>query len=243
MKRSFIPVLMTSLLFIAHSTFAQNPPISDRNLILTEGIAEVRGQNDSARISIAVVTDGQNLEQTSSKNANKTKTVLTSIKGFNIKKLKLKTSNYRVTPQRDHKARPPKIKGYEVHNAIEVTLEEFETEHLSKYVSKIVGKAMESGANNIHGIQFYIKNKEPLEKEALTQATQEAIARARTLAKAADVKLKRIASLSTHPIHVPPRPYILRAANMKAEAGAAAPPIEIGESQIRVQVSLAYEIE
>ena len=173
----------------------------------------------------------------------KTKTVLTTIKGFNIKKLKLKTSNYRVTSQRDHKARPPKIKGYEVHNAIEVTLEEFEPEHLSKYVSKIVGKAMESGANNIHGIQFYIKNKEPLEKEALTQATQEAMARARTLAKAAGVKLKRIVSLSTHPIHMPPKPHMFREAAMKTEAGALAPPIEIGESRIRAQVTLAYEIE
>jgi uncharacterized protein YggE len=30
---------------------------------------------------------------------------------------------------------------------------------------------------------------------------------------------------------------------MKAEAAAVAPPIEIGESQVRVQVSVAYEIE
>jgi uncharacterized protein YggE len=35
---------------------------------------------------------------------------------------------------------------------------------------------------------------------------------------------------------------MLRAAGMKTEASAA-PPIEIGESQIRIQVSIAYEIE
>lgn len=234
---------MVCLLSVAHSTFAQSPPASDRNLVLTQGTAEVMGQNDSAKISIAVVTDGRNLEQVSSENAGKTKGVLKAIKGLDIKNLKLKTSNYRVTPQKDYKARPPMIKGYEVHNAIELKLEGFEAEHLSKHVSKIVGKALESGANNIHHIHFYIKNKEPLEKEALTQATQEAMDRARTLAQAAGVKLKRIASLSTHPIHMPPRPYTFRAADMKAEAAAGAPPIEIGESQIRVQVSVAYEIE
>ena len=130
-----------------------------------------------------------------------------------------------------------------MHNAIEVTLEGFEPENLSKHVSKIVGKALKSGSNNIHHIQFYIKNREPLEKEALTQATQEAIDRARTLAKAAGVKLKRIASLSTYPIHIPPRPHMFRAADMKTQATAVAPPIEIGESQIRVRVSVAYEIE
>ena len=242
MKKAYVPVLMAGLLFIAHSTFAQSSPASDRNLILTEGKAEVTGQNDSARISVAVLTDGRNLEQVSSVNAGKSKEVLEVIKSLNIRNLKLKTSNYRVTPQRDYKARPPKIKGYEVYNAIEVTLEGFEPEHLSKHVSKIIGKALESGANNINHIQFYIKNREPLEKEAIIQATQKAMDRAGTLAKAAGVKLKRIVSLSTYPIHMPPRPQF-RAVTMKTEAAAGAPPIESGESQICVQVSIAYEIE
>lgn len=242
MKIAFIPVLTVSLLLMAHSTLAQCPSASDRNLILTQGMAEVMGQNDSARISVAVVTQGRNLEQVSSENAGKTKAVIQAIKGLNIKDLKLKTSNYRVTPQRDYKARPPKIKGYEVHNAIEITLEGFEPEPLSKNVSMMIGKALESGSNNINHIQFYIKNKSALEKEALKQSTQQAMDRARTLAEAAGVKLKRIVSLSTQPIHIPTRQHMLRAAGMKTEASAA-PPIEIGESQIRVQVSIAYEIE
>jgi uncharacterized protein len=243
MKRVFIPFLMASLLFIAHSTFAQCQSASDRNLILTEGIAEVTGQNDSAKISIAVVTNGKNLEQVSSDNDSKTKAVLKAIKGLNIKNLKIKTSNYRVTPQKSYKARPPEIKGYEVHNVIEGKLEEFEPEHLPKHVSNIVGKALESGANNIHHIQFYIKNKELLEREALTQATQKAMERARVLAKAAGVKLKRIVSLSTHPVHMSAKPQMFMKAAMKTEAGAQAPPIESGESQIRAQVTVAYEIE
>jgi uncharacterized protein YggE len=242
MKKTFILLFVVSLLFMAHSSFAQCPSASDNHLILTEGTAEVTGQNDSAKISVAVVTDGRNLEQVSAENAAKTKEVLKAIKDFQIENLRLETSSYRVTPQKDYKARPPEIKGYEVHNAIEVTLEGFESEPLSKHVSKIIGKALESGANNIQQIQFYIKNKESLEKQALTQATQEAIGRARILAEAAGVKLKRIASLSTRPIHIPPTP-LFREAAMQSEAGTAAPPIEIGESQIRVQVTVAYEIE
>ncbi len=242
MKSAFILVLTACFVFVANPVFAQFPDASDRNLILTEGTAEVMGQNDSAKISIGVVTQGRKLEQVSSENAGKTESVIAAIKRLNIKNLKLKTSNYRVTPQKDYKVRPPKIKGYEVNNAIEVTLEGFEPEHLSKHVSRIVGKALESGANNIQHLQFYIKNKSELEKKALTQATQEAIDRARTLAEAAGVKLKRIASLSTHPVYMPPRPHTLRAAEMKAEATTLSPPIEIGESHVRVRVSIAYEI-
>ena len=242
MKKAFIPVLTVSLLLMAQSAFTQCPSARDRNLILTDGMAEVTGQNDSAKVSVAVVTQGQNLEQVSSENASKTKAVIHAIKDLNIKDLKLNTSDYRVTFQRDYKARPPKIKGYEVHNVIEITLEGFEPEPLSKNVSMMIGKALESGSNTINHIQFYIKNKSALEKEALKKSTRQAMDRARTLADAAGVKLKRIVSLSTQPIHIPTRQPMLRAAGMKSEASAA-PPIEIGESQIRVQVSIAYEIE
>ncbi len=244
MKRGYIHgLLLASLLLIAPSGFAQSLPSSDRNLILTEGIAEVTGQNDSAKISVAVVTEGQNLEQVSSENARKTEAVLNAIRGLKIKGIKLKTSSYRVTPRKDYKARPPKIKGYEVHNTAEVVMEGFEPEHLSKHVSKVIEKALGSGSNTIDHIQFYIKNKKPLETQALIQATQDALDRARTLAEAAGVKLKRVALLTTYPIHMPPRPNLFRAAEMKAETSAMAPPIEAGEGQIRVRVSVAYEIE
>ena len=242
MKKAFILGLTACFCLVANSVFAGSPAASDRNLILTEGTAEVRGQNDSAKIFIAVVTEGRKLEQAGSENANKTKTILTTLKGLNIKHLKLETSNYRVSLQKDYKARPPKTKGYEVNNGIEVTLEGFEPESLSKHVSRIVGKALESGANTIQRIQFYLKDKLILEKKALKLATQEAMERAKILAEAAGVKLKGIVSLSTQPMYSPPQPYMLRAADMKAEAGSMAPPIETGESHIRVQVSLAYEI-
>jgi uncharacterized protein YggE len=242
-KGTIVLFVMMSLLFLPYAGFAQSPPVRERNLIFTEGVAEVMGQNDSAKISIAVVTDGKNLEQISAENARKTKQILKVIKRLDSTGLKLETSNYRVTPQKDYKARPPEIKGYEVYNAIEVTLENMEPENLSTRCSKIVGQALENGANTIHTINFYIKNRASLEKEALTQATKEAIARAETLAQAAGVQLKRIATLSTHPIQPPPRPNRYRTALMESDAAEGAPPIEIGESQIRVQVSLAYEIE
>ncbi len=243
MKKAFILVLTACFCLVANFVFAGLPAASDRNMILTEGTAEVTGQNDSAKIFVAVVTDGRKLEQAGSENADTTKAVITAINGLNIKHLKLETSNYRVTPQRDYKARPPKITGYEVSNAIVVTLEGFETEPLSKHVSKIVGKALESGSNAIQRIQFYLKDKSALEKKALKLATQEAMERAKTLAQAAGVTLKGIVSLSTQPMYSPPQPHMLRAAEMKADAGAMAPPMEIGESRIRVQVSIAYEIE
>ena len=99
MKKVFVAIVMASSLLMAHSAFAGAgcPGESNRNVILTEGMAEVTGQNDSARISVALVDEGPVLEKVSSENAAKTKAVLNAIKGLNIKDLKFKTANYRVT--------------------------------------------------------------------------------------------------------------------------------------------------
>ena len=242
MKKAFTLIITACLCLVANSAFAGPPDVSDRNLILTEGTGEVMGQNDSAKIFIAVVTEGRTLEKVASENADKTNAVLTAIKDLNIKHLKLETSNYHVTPQRDYKARPPQIKGYEVNNSIVVTLEGFKAEPLSKHVSRIVGKALGSGSNSIQRIQFYLKDKLALEKKAITLATREAMERAKTLAEAAGVKLKGIVSLNTQPTYASPRPHMLRTAEMNSGEGTVAPPMEIGESRIRVQVSIAYEI-
>jgi len=157
MKKRTVPILLASLLLVAHSGLAQSTAAPGRNLIMTDGTADVSGQNDSAKISIAIITEGESLVPAASKNDAKTK--------------------------------------------------------------------------------------ESLENEALKQAVQQAVQRAKTMAEAAGVKLRRIVSLSTQPIQIPPQPHLLRAVEMKAEADAAAPPMEIGESRIRVQVGIIYEIE
>ncbi|MBT6341356.1 MAG: SIMPL domain-containing protein [Desulfobacula sp.] len=243
MKKIFILTLLIGIFlnpFIASAEFA---PASDRNLILTDGTAEVIGANDSVRISISVVTEGWNLKMVNAANMNITEKVLLAVKMLNIERLTLKTIDFRVTPQRDYKAKPPKIKGYEVHNGVAVILEKFAPDQLSMHASIIIAKALENGANNIHSIKFYIKNRTLLENKALAHATEKAIARAQTLAKAAGVKLKQIVSLSSYPVRKPPRPNMLRSAGIQAKTEAMAPPMEPGESRIQAQVSLAYEIE
>jgi len=186
------------------------------------------------------VTRGVNLEQVARENDAKTRVVLKSIKDLPLDNLKRKTVGYRVSPQRNYKVRPPKIEGYEVSDMVEVVLEGMTPEQLSRHVSDIFGLALQNGANNIESVRFYIQHRESLENQALKQATRQAIERAHTLAAAAGVKLGRLVSLSTGAAQVKPQLDLLRAAEIRT---AAAPPIESGESRIRVQVAVAYEIE
>ncbi|WP_457551364.1 SIMPL domain-containing protein [Desulfobacula sp.] len=243
MRKIFILMLLAGVFLNPLFVLAESVPASDRNLILTDGTAEVIGENDSVRIVIAIVIQGRNLEMVSAENMDKTGNVILAVKSLNMEHLTLKTIDYRVTPQRDYKAKPPKIKGYEVHNGVAVILEGFTPDQISAHASIVVAKALENGANNIHSIKFYIKDRTLLENKALARATRQAITRAETLARAAGVKLKRIVSLSTYPVYTPPIPNMLRSAGIQRKTEAMAPPMESGESRIRVQVSLAYEIE
>jgi uncharacterized protein YggE len=243
MERKIGCILFLCLLFYLLVSCSQYTCASEQRLILTEGTGAVTGQNDSAKITIAILSEGQDLEQTSTENALRTKSVLGAIEGLHIEGLKQKTAGYRVSPQKDFKARPPKIKGYEVYNGVEITLEGYQPEELAGHVSMLVGKALEKGANYIQNLVFYIKNKAPYEKEALTKATKEAIARARILAEAGGVKIKGIVSISTQPMHQPIRPHIMRSAGVKAETAAMEPPMDAGESKIHMRVSVAHEIE
>lgn len=243
MERKNYCIFILGLVFGFLITFSQPTWASEHRSILTEGTGTVTGQNDSAKLTIAILSEGRDLVPTSSENASKTKAVLGAIKKLEIKGLKLKTAGYRVTPQKDFKSKPPRLKGYEVFNAVEITLEGFQPEDLAVNVSTLVGKALEMGANHVQNLFFYIKNKGPYEKVALTLATREAIERAKILAEAAGVKIKGITTISTQPIHEPIRPHVMRSAAVKAEAAAMEPPIDAGESKIHVRVHVAHEIE
>ena len=240
------PLFFLSLaLFIAampYAAIAQSQYLLNRNLIFTEGTADVTGQNDSARISLSVQSEARKLEKAAADNATKTEAVLQAVKALRIKDLKVKTRNYRVTPQKDFKAKPPVTKGYEVRNEIEITTEGFAPRELSDQVSKVIETSLKNGANTVHNIQFYIKDKQELEKQGLSLATKEAMAQAQILASAAGVKLGRIVSISTQPIAVPIRAEMFRSERVAAQDASMKPPIESGESKIYFHVSVVYEI-
>ena len=243
MKASLPVAIFAYFVLLSTPACVQSQMDQDRNYIFTEGTAEVTGQNDSARISIAVRTEDRDIEKTASENAGRTRAVLSMLEDAGVENLRLETRNYRITPQRDYKSKPVKITGYEAYNEIEVTMEGLDPDTLSRHMSKVLGKVIEAGANDINNILFYIKDKKLLEKEGLDRATREAIDRAEILAEAAGVTLKRIASISTQPISSPVKPQVFRAAKMALESNAVEPPIESGESKIYVHVSIAYEME
>jgi uncharacterized protein YggE len=243
MKPSLFLTLAIFLVSIPIALPAQEQHFQSRNHIFTQGSAEVTGQNDSAKLQLSIQTEAKAMDNAAVQNATRTEAVLQAIKNLKIPGLKMQTNNYRVVPQKDFKARPPVIRGYEVQNEIEVTAEGFPPKNLSDYISTVIDTALKKGANTVRTIQFYIKDKKRLEQQGLTLATQDAIDQAHILANAAGVKLGRIVSISTQPVAVPLRSNVFKVAAMADQEASMKPPIESGENTIYVNVSVVYEIE
>jgi uncharacterized protein YggE len=242
MKPLFFFSLALFIAAIPIAAPAQSQYLPNRNLIFAEGTAEVTGQNDSAGISLSVQSEARVMEKAAADNAARTEAVLKAIKALRIKALKVKTSNYSVSPQKDFKARPPVTKGYEVRNEIKITTEGFAPKALSGQVSQVIDTALKNGANTVRNIKFYIKDKQALENQGLHLATQKAMAQAQVLASAAEVTLGRIVSISTQPMAAPVQTEMFRAAGALAQEASMEPAIESGESKIQVRVSVVYEI-
>ncbi len=242
MMKYFVAIIFLLLLFCA-PVWAQSPCGSGQRLLLADGNAEMSAENDSVRLWMTVSTEHQSLDQAGSENTAKTKRVISALKALRIKEMKLKTARFQVMPQREREGRSRKIIGYEVRNTVQVTMEEVSAKIMAARVSKMIENGLENGVNSIANLSFYIKSIDELEKQALAQATQKAMAKAKVLAQAAKVKLLRIAKVSTQPGGHPRARAAFRGGEMAVNAAALAPPIEVGESKVTVNVSVAYEIE
>jgi uncharacterized protein YggE len=237
-------ILGTFIIFMERADFLIQEGIMGKAMFFIGilWLAEVSGENDSASVALAVVTEDADLNRAASRNAEKTNAVLQAVKTLNLKKLKLKTTGYRVTIQRDYSSvKSGRITDYQVYNQAQAVLEGEERTELARQVSKIIGAGLDAGSNEVNQVQFYLQNRQALENQALEQATHRAQEKAAVLAKAAGVKLGRVRQINSQPLEAAP---IYRAEAFKTMAASAgAPPLEAGESKISARVSVVYALE
>ena len=108
-------------------------------------------------------------------------------------------------------------------------------------VGTILDAAVAAGANSLNNLYFTIDDPSSLQQQARTKAVQDAMAKAKTLADAASVKLGAITSISEQGAQ--PRVLYDRAIMAApAAAGGGAGPVETGQLEITVSVEMHYQI-
>jgi uncharacterized protein YggE len=205
--------------------------------VVVTGDAIIQAQPDTAVVTVAVVTQNASASEAQGENASKTDAVVRAVKAAAGAGAEVKTSGYNLQPQYAYKEGvPPIITAYVARNAVTITTATLER------VGTIIDAATRAGANNIDGLAFTLRRDETARAQALSAATREATAKARTVAEALGGVLVRVLEVQEGGAVV--RPLTTNdATNFVRSAGAqASTPVEPGALDVRAQVTLVAEV-
>lgn len=204
--------------------------------------AQIFKPADELHITIGVVDLGDNAEAVLAANSLKMQAVVASLENLGLTKTEYQTGRFNIHPTYTPYPKDPSpnwkpsINGYEVTNSISI-----KTDKISQ-AGRIIDAANKAGANNIENIHFALHDASAYWREAVSQATTNAINDANIIAQAAGVKLGRLLSISLDNANfASPRTNNLYFA--KSIGNEALPPIEAGEIPITANVSIVYEIK
>lgn len=209
--------------------------------VVVTGEATVQAQPDTAVLTVAVVTQNASASEAQDENASKTDAVVRTLKSSAGAGAEVKTSGYSLQPQYAYKeGTPPTITSYVARNSVTVT-----TGELNK-VGAIIDAASRAGANSVDSVSFILRRDEQARRQALGNATREAVGNARTIAETLGGRVTRIVEVQeAGTIARQPLPLYegVTAGRVAMTAQAPTTPIEAGSLEIRAQVQLVAEVE
>jgi uncharacterized protein len=204
-------------------------------LIRATATASVEAPPDQVIITIGVTNQAAAAAEAGATNANVTTKVLESVKALLAAGEQVKTEGYSLNPQFSY-PKPggtPVVSGYQANNSVLVTL------HDTAKVGKVIDSATHSGATNVNGISFTIKDSDALQQQAIALATKKARANAEAIASALGVNVLGVYAAETLEAGGGPRPMAMRAMAMKADAPT---PIEAGSISVTASVSVTLSV-
>lgn len=238
MKR-YLPALALVFLVAAPLSClaADQQPLQSLPKLVVTGEGEKAVPPDLAVVTMSVMRQAATASDALDADNDAMATVIASMKAAGIADRDLQTSGLRIMPQysnprSDAADQTPKITGYQVTNTITVRVRDLDK------VGEIIDRSVKLGVNQGGDISFTNDDPSAALTEARKRAVADALARARTLAEAAGVKLGRILSISEEPGSRGPQPLSLKAVRF-----AAAVPIAAGENTYRVDVKITFQIE
>lgn len=207
------------------------------------GEGKVVAVPDVARVTFSVLTEGGlNVSALQQENAELMNDAVSFLKEQGIEDQDIKTENYYISPRYQYctydsgVCPPAQIVGYSVSQTAQVKIRDFAK------IPGVLSGIVQKGANTVSGLTFVIDDATELENEARSAAIEQAKERARDVASSAGFSLGRLLSLSESGGGTPPIFTAERAYDGFGGIGGAGPVPEPGSQDVRVYVTLQYEI-
>lgn len=210
--------------------------------ILVTGQGSVNVAPDMAILNLTVMREADTAREALKANSAAMGKVLAAMKSEGVKARDLQTSGFSIQPRYSYPSKTSsgerearKIVGYTVRNSLTVRVRDIAA------IGEILDKSITLGVNQ--GGNFTLTNDDPSAAiaEARTKAMQDALAKAKTLAEAAGVKIGRLLEISEQSHQ--PRPMPMQRAEMSMAMADSAVPVAGGENTYRVSVNVSVAIE
>ncbi len=210
--------------------------------IQLKGEGTVYAVPDTAEISFTVLTEGDDTETALSENNRKMDSVISYLKEEGVDESDIQTSGFNIRPLQNRKEDPLtretrlEIYGYQVRNTVEVELKDLEK------ADTVIDGAVRAGANEVNRFQFQVSDEEEYKAEARRKAIKETKEKGEEIASALGVSLGRVIAFSEDTRYIPFVRTEMEIAADREIVSSEATPVEPGENEIKVNVTVKYEI-
>ena len=234
MKAHSFATAMLAVVLTASVACAQEktePPV-----VVTNGQGVVRVAPDRATLSMAAEGRARSPREAQLQSATLMTAVQKALQDARIPKDAIRTTGYDLQQEYDYVNGKQVSRGYIARNSIEVRVDEIER------AGDVLDAAVAAGATSVGGIQFDLKDRDKVEREALRLAVADARARADAAASGAARTVDRVLRIEESRATVsPPMPQF----RMVAAAAEAAPqtPIAAGQIEVRAEVTLTASLK
>jgi uncharacterized protein len=233
MEPNKVTIVLALVLLFSSPAFAQTTPEPSSVVVSGEGVIKVAP--DQAWVRIGTESRSKVSKDAQQRNAEVMTAVQQKLTALGIAKDAIRTVGIDLQPEFDYNNGRQTLRGYVARNTIEVRVDDFAK------VGDVLDAAVASGATNVHGLRFDVKNRDAVEEQALQRAVAEGMAKAQTIAGAAKRTVDRILRIEEQFVGGGgPQPMPERA--MMRMAADASTPVEAGEIEIRAMVRLTVAI-
>lgn len=234
---TFFVLLFIYTKFIGPIPFSINSVTTTKSdTFQVSGEGKVSVPPDVALINVGVQAQASTVKEAQeflNSNINK---VSEAIKKVGVDQKDIQTTNYNVYPNTDFMTGTQRVTGYTASTNLNIKVREIDK------ANAVIDEATKNGANQIGGVTFDIDDKTKLENEAREKAVADAKSKAENAAKIAGFRLGRMINYQEN-FGGYPVPMPLRAMGAPEAVSDRATQIEPGTNEIRVIVTLSFEIQ
>ena len=235
LKKNLWVVLMAMLLCLGMSSVAMAAPGPGPAVISVSGQGRADVAPDMAVVNIGIVTTGKTAQLAQAENAKVASDVTAALGQLGIFSKDIQT-HYTMSPVYE-KGDYRKAVGYRANNTVTVTVND-----VAK-AGQVIDAALSSGATDVNGLSFGLKDARSVRNTALQMAVQDARSKADAIAAALGVKIVGIQNVKEDGGNFA-RYEVANARLAKLDGGAAADtPVSAGTVEVNADVHIDFQIQ